>query len=396
MKQLSIQVPKLWHVWLWTSYGVLGLLSCHSRSPSSPETAAPIPPGQQQIMHIQYAIGFNVVYQNDYKILYLFKHYTQTQDTIPYLLLPAGHTVPDAYRHYPIIRTPVTRVITNSSTHLALLKALDAYDVVVGHASTKSAYDPKFLSRIAQGKVKEVGRGANTNMEQVISLNPDVMIAVGSPDKTLNVHATLQEVGIPVIYHAGWQETSLLGRAEWIKLWAALLNKEARTNVLFDSLAQGYDSLKSLALAAIAQPSILSGAPFKGTWYVPGGKSYVAQLIKDAGGTYPWNDTPDTGSIVVSLEDALKAGLKTDIWVGVDFADRLQDIPLEDPRLADFKAYQTGQVYNFDKRISPVSGANDYWESGMAYPNYILADLIKIMHPDLLPNYEMFFYRKLK
>jgi len=53
------------------------------------------------------------------------------------------------------------------------------------------------------------------------------------------------------------------------------------------------------------------------------------------------------------------------------------------------------QVYNFNKRLLP-STANDFWESAVARPDLLLSDVIAILHPEILPGYQLVYAEKLK
>jgi iron complex transport system substrate-binding protein len=52
-------------------------------------------------------------------------------------------------------------------------------------------------------------------------------------------------------------------------------------------------------------------------------------------------------------------------------------------------------VYNNDARVN-ANGGNAYYEEGAAHPSLILADLIAIFHPELLPDHELAFFRRLE
>ena len=76
-------------------------------------------------------------------------------------------------------------------------------------------------------------------------------------------------------------------------------------------------------------------------------------------------------------------------------AKSLGEIKAADKKNTFFKAYKTGNLFNNDKRNTP-GGGFDFWESGVVNPDKVLADLIFIFHPELLPNHELYYYRKLK
>lgn len=341
------------------------------------------------------AIGFSLTYENGYKLLYLINHYQKTKDTLPYLLIPAHHKIPDKYKNYAIIRIPVKKIITMSSTHIGLLNALDALDNIVGHTNTDHVYNKKISDRFKEGKIAEVGRDANLNTEVVLSMNPDVVISVGMQGQSRNAYTILEESGIPVIYNAEWQENSLLARAEWIKLMAALLCKEDLAEKKFNAISKSYDSLKNLTKSIDHQPLIMANSPIKGTWHVPGGNSYVANLIADAGGAYHWNSNTETGSFVVPFEHAFEVAAKADYWINVKMSGPYGSLADLDERLTDFPAYKKGNLYNFTNRVS-LNGSNDYWESGIVHPDVILKDLIKIFHPGLLPDHSLYYYERIQ
>jgi iron complex transport system substrate-binding protein len=63
----------------------------------------------------------------------------------------------------------------------------------------------------------------------------------------------------------------------------------------------------------------------------------------------------------------------------------------DEPRYAEFKAYRLRQVWVFERRVTP-SGGNDYWSRGVSHPDLVLADLVRIFHPSLLPGHAFEWY----
>ena len=125
---------------------------------------------------------------------------------------------------------------------------------------------------------------------------------------------------------------------------------------------------------------------------MPGGNSYVSNVIADAGANYLWSDHPGTGGIQIDFEAVYAKGISADYWINPGFASSIADIVGSDERLSDFQAVTYGHVYNSNKRVSRDI-ANDYWESGIVMPDVILADLVSIFHPKLLPDHELFYYK---
>jgi iron complex transport system substrate-binding protein len=174
---------------------------------------------------------------------------------------------------------------------------------------------------------------------------------------------------------------------------AALLNKEQIANQRFDEVARRYNILKEKVDSATKKPLVINNMPYKGAWFVSGGESFTAQFLKDAGADYPWFDTDETGGLRKDFEVVYEVGLTADVWVNPGAAKSKEDILAKDSRFKDFEPFETGRVYNNNKRTND-SGGNDFWESGVVHPEMLLADLIKIFHPDLMPDHELYYYQK--
>ena len=140
---------------------------------------------------------------------------------------------------------------------------------------------------------------------------------------------------------------------------------------------------------------ILSGLPWKGAWYVPGGKSFAAQFIKDAGGSYLWDENRSTEALPLDLEMVYEKALKADCWINPGAASSIKDILQVDKRLGGLDVIKTGMVFN-NNAVVNINGGNDYWESGVTNPHLILKDLVKIFHPELLPDHNFIYYKKLE
>ena len=142
---------------------------------------------------------------------------------------------------------------------------------------------------------------------------------------------------------------------------------------------------------------MITGMNSRDAWFVPNGNSYVCRFLKDAGASYYWEKTKATGSLPLNFETVYPVALDADFWLNVSISNvkSRQELQAKDSRYADFKAFKTGKVYGYHLRAND-QGANDYWESGAVNPQDVLADLIKILHPELLPDHELIYYKQLK
>ncbi|WP_084166243.1 ABC transporter substrate-binding protein [Anditalea andensis] len=343
---------------------------------------------------VKHAIGYTLTYHGNYKVVNILNHFENRTDTLQYILVQRGTPPPSKYPDAQIIEIPVRDLVGMSSMHVGIIDFVESTDVLVGLGSLKYVSSPRVIKNIEAGNIKEVGSGGQMNDELLITMQPDLVMAVGSPDATFSRYRTLIAAGVPVLLNTEWLETTPLGRAEWVKLMAALLNKEGLVNEKFAYIEQEYHRLVALTENASSKPNIITGMPYKGTWAVPDGDSYMAHFLKDAATTYHWSDVSVKGSLQLDFESVAPVALQADFWLNVGYVDSKEDIRAKDIRYTDFRPFKENAIYNNNKQVND-RGANDYWESGAVNPHIILADIIKILHPDLLPSHEMVYYKQL-
>ncbi|SMO43187.1 ABC transporter substrate-binding protein [Fodinibius sediminis] len=342
----------------------------------------------------EYAEGFRISYHQNYKLLEILKPFQDKVDTIRYSLvqkeLEENINVNNTYE----IAIPVQSMIATSVTHIALTDMLKANDILAGVTGGEYVYNRKVRQRIRRGATADLP-GGELNMEKVLELNPDLLMISGGQSSELDKYRVLMDAGIDLVVNAEWLETTPLGKAEWVKVLAALLNKEELANRKFEEVARRYHSLKDTVNAGGNKPLVINNMPYKGTWFVPGGGSFTARYLKDAGAAYPWSDSAESGGLRKAFEAVYEQGLKADIWLNPGSAKTREAITARDERFRDFKPFRRGEIYH-NYRRSSESGANDYWEKGVVRPDVVLADLIKIFHPGTLPDHELYFYQQVK
>jgi iron complex transport system substrate-binding protein len=163
----------------------------------------------------------------------------------------------------------------------------------------------------------------------------------------------------------------------------------------FREQEEAYLQLKNSVANVQYRPSVLAGLPWKNTWWVPGGRSHAAVLIRDAGGRYIWENDSSKEALPLDIEAVYDHAGQADFWINSGSAASLADLVNTDPRLQLFKPCGDSSIYNNNARLNP-SGGNDYWESGVIYPYIILKDLIRIFHPEILPEHKLVYYKKLE
>jgi iron complex transport system substrate-binding protein len=310
-------------------------------------------------------------------------------------LVKRGSAIPAGIDPLSVIFVPVQKIICMSTTHLAMISALGEERSVSGVSGTGFIFSPIILKNVEKGLVVDVGYEANLNRELILKLSPDLIMIYGIGSESSGYVARIKELGIKVIINGDYLETDPLGRAEWIKLFGALYCKENLADSIFNSEVYEYARLKSyINLNATSRPKVLLGLPFKDTWYISPGNSFISKLISDSGGDYLWKETESTYSMPFGIENVYLKGLTADYWLNIGTAGSKNEISSVDPRLNDLPCFKKGNLFNNNNRITS-NGGNDYWESASIYPHLLLKDIASILHPELFKDQKLFYYRKI-
>ena len=287
------------------------------------------------------------------------------------------------------IKVPCKRIVCLSSTQLTYFFALDDFDDIVAINSSRYLHHEGMKECIKAGKVKKIGKEGNFNLEMVAALDPDVIFV--SPFK-VGGFDVLRNLGIPLVPMAAYNEETPLGRAEWVKMLALFVDQEEKADSLFDGIETRYQNLKTLASTVEKRPTVFSGKMRSGSWYVPGGDSFYAHYFRDAGAEYIIKDSVQ-GAYPVDFETIYSKAFMCDYWriVHPEKAGfTMNDLLEQDQRYADFNAFKNKNVLFCNIREKP------YYEQAGMKPEVLLADYIYYFHPDLLIDYEPYFYEKLK
>ena len=366
--------------------GIFVLVSCNNKSSNNKTVKQPL---TQKLLN--YATGFAVNNFEDYKEVIVFSPWKKGEIYARYYLVKdiKTKTPNDGEK----IKIPLKTLASTSVTHLEFLSLLDEIQTITGVCSPALIYNPELQKNIQAGKITDLGDAFSLNVEKTLVLKPEALMTSGFNQADAAAQRIVQ-AGIPVIFNNEWMETSLLGRAEWIKFVAVFYNKEQLADSIFTDIEKRYNELKDRALKVKKKPKVMSGNNFRGTWYMPAGQSFMGQLFRDAGGDYFYANDTTTGSLPLNVETVLKNFAETDVWLNVNFST-IDELIKTDSKHEFFHPVITRQVYNFNKRLLP-SSANDFWESAVARPDLLLGDVIAILHPELLPDYEFVYAEKLK
>jgi iron complex transport system substrate-binding protein len=343
---------------------------------------------------VKYARGFRVEKRDGLTHVFVTYPYQGATSGYHYVLVPTGTEPPVPARDEQVIEIPINSIVCTATTHVPHLDYLGLTDKLIGFPTTDYISSEKMRERIDGGKVTELGIDKGMDLEKLYSLHPSMVMGyLMSAD--LGQMGKIQELGIPVVINAEYLEGDPLGRAEWIKFTSLFFNKERAADSVFAMIEKEYNRVKSLAAAVTTKPKVMSGIVYGDTWFLPGGKNYAATMLKDAGCDYLWIDTDSRGFLELSFESVYQKAREADIWVGVGSFSKLEELKAAESRYAMFKPFEKGRVFNYNGRIG-VKGGNDFLETGYLRPDFVLKDLVRIAHPELLPEHELYFHRQLQ
>lgn len=341
-------------------------------------------------VRLLYAHHFSIVHTGDYTAVTVFNPW-KPGEVLDLYYLVKNDTV-DAPADGRKVLIPVESLMVNSSTHLGFLELLGELPAVTGVCNADYIYNPQIREEVREGRVTDLGDSFNLNIEKLLMLRPQAVMTTAYNVDDAN-SKKMRKTGLTLIHNVEWQEKTLLGRAEWIKFVAAFFDKEALADSIFSRVEERYNEIRMKAAEVQHKPTVLSGQDYRGSWSMPGGQSFNARLFHDAGGEYFYQTDSTTGSLSTTIEEALLNFSKADVWVGVQAAT-LAELGTADSKYRLFKAFKEGRVYNTNKRTN-ATGGNDYWEGAVARPDLLLSDMIKVFHPDLLPDAGFTYLEKL-
>lgn len=353
-------------------------------------------PEIHEISSVSYAKRFSLIRHERYSQVRILDPWQGAKGVVQnWFLVNDTAVLPPSISPSEVIRVPVRRIVCTSTTHLAMISAIGESGSVKGFSGTGFLYSKEYNDMISAGSVSEIGYDDNLNKELIIQLKPDLVMMYGIGGESSAFAGKLREMGLKVMFNADYLETSPLGKAEWIKLLGALYAKEDLADSIFTGIEHEYKATETFIRENTREhPKVLLGLPFRDTWYVSPGNSYISELIDDAGGKYLWDDIKSDVSIPMGLENVYIKALTADYWINTGTAESLGQISSVDGRFESLPCYTKGNVYN-NTGLTNKHGGNDYWESGTILPHIILNDIASILHPELFPDRELHFYRKL-
>ncbi|NER18465.1 ABC transporter substrate-binding protein [Spongiivirga citrea] len=346
---------------------------------------------------IKYASGLELEKNSNFTVVTIKDPWPNAEKSFKYAIInraKAAATTFAIVEYDAIILTPVEKLVVTSTTHIPSLEALNSLDALVGFPDTKYISSKAARTKIDNGTIKDIGNNESLNTEMLLSIEPELVVgfSINNDNKTYN---TIKKAKIPVLYNGDWTEKTPLGKAEWIKLFGLLFEKEQQADRIFKQIETDYLEAKNLASTITSKPTVLSGAMYKDIWYLPAGESFQTQFLKDANVNYLWSDTKGTGSLSLNIESVLEKGKKADFWIAPGQFESYEDMKNGSEHYSQFDAFKNKKVFNFTLTKGETGGIL-YYELGQNRPDLVLKDMINIFHPGLLENYQATFFKPLR
>jgi iron complex transport system substrate-binding protein len=343
---------------------------------------------------IEFAKGLSIYKYEGYSVVKITNPWPKATQSYTYILQEKNGIVPDSLKQNTTIQVPVKTIVVTSTTHIPSLEMLGVENSLIGFPNLDYISSEKVRNRIDARKIKELGNNQNLNTEILIDSAPDVIIGYGIDNNNPTLD-NLQKSGLKVLLNGDWNEQTPLGKAEWIKLFGTLYGKEATAKKLFDTVVTSYQKTVTLASKTTTKPTVLAGAIYENQWYLPQGNSWGCYFLKDANAQYLWANSNGTGSLSLSFETVLEKAQNADIWIGPGEFTSLQEMQISNPHYSQFKAYQNKKVFSYSTKKGKTGGII-FYELAPNRPDLVLKDMLKIMHPEVLPDYQLYFFEQLQ
>ena len=337
-----------------------------------------------------YAKGFQIETHEGYTVATVRNPWNNRLVLQRYILVSKADTLPEILHDGVLIRTPLARTVCYGSVHCGFFAEFDVLNTLVGVCEPQYINIPYVQENIQNGNIINLGQAANPDLEKIILTGPEALFT--APIENLGYGQTVK-LRIPFIECVDYMEPTPLGRTEWIRFLALFFEKKEIADSLFKETVDRYNELVRLSATVKKRPSVFAETVYSSIWYQPGGNSYIADFFRDAGANYLWKEDTNSGSIGLTFEMVLEKAEKADFWLikyNSIYDMTYRQLAQENSNYTLFDAYKKRNIYTCNMGKVP------YYEELPIHPDLILKDMVRIFHPDLLPDYQLKYYKKME
>jgi len=346
---------------------------------------------------IKYAKRFAISENKNCTVLYLFGN-SNIKDTTSVYIIPKDSSIKfnGIKKNTFILKSRCKKIASLSSIYTTMLCHLNEIKNIVAIDNIDYYNDLSVIDKYNKQQLTELYKNPEIDVEKTIVLNPDIIFTFGNNDYDKGPNEKIIRSKIPVTVIFDHLEETPIARAEWIKFFAAFVNKKQMADSIFNEIEKNYLALKNIAQSAKTKPFVFTEIKYGDVWYVAGGKSFIATYFNDANADYIWKKNLKPGSIPLGFEEVYSKAKDADFWLNLSLLNSKKELYSLDKRYAEFKAFKKGNLYNNNKYTNK-KGYSIYWETGILFPDKVLSDLILIFHPELKSKIrnDFYYYKKL-
>lgn len=305
-----------------------------------------------------------------------------------YQLVPRGEDVPRVAGSTKV-EIPLQRTLVYSAVYTGVIDELGCADAITSVADAMYINNEAVKRGLAEGRITDVGSTMSPVVEKVVASKPDAILA--SPFQNAG-YGAVGQLDIPIIEMADYMETTPLGRAEWIKLIGLLYGRYNEADSIYNGVTRAYHNLTKKVAHTSVRPKVLTETMINGVWNVPGGRSYKARMLQDAGATYPWADDTSAGSLDLDFSRVFDKAADADVWIATSYGYPMTRSTLS----ADYrpneriKAFKTGNIYTCDTSVTPL------FDEFPFHPERLLNDYVIILHPETAEGMTLHYFHKME
>jgi iron complex transport system substrate-binding protein len=362
---------------------ILILAGCNKPKPAGQDNMKP-----QTEYTVYYAKGFQVKKYDKYTTVSVRDPWDTTRMLQTYILVTKNKDLPANLPKGTIVRIPLETVATYSTIHCSTLNELDAVNLIKGVCEPQYIKLSNIQDGVKSGAIVDLGMASKPDTERLIMLSPDAIFATPIQGWT---YGSIEKTGIPILETTDYTESHPLGRAEWIRYYSLFIGKEQLADSLFAVTEKNYNAVKEAVNGTTNRPSVFTDMRYQNKWNMPGGKSFMANMLSDSRASYCWSDDNSTTYMPLAFESVLDKAGEADFWIiKYNWPKDMtyQSLEKEYKPYSYFKAFKEKNIYGCNTAYS------SYYEDLPIHPDYILKDMAYIFHPELFPGYTPKYYKK--
>ena len=245
-------------------------------------------------------------------------------------------TITDMYGREVSLDAPATRIVALTAADCEILCALGCEDALVGRGEYCD-YPESILD------VPVVQSGAETNIEEILALAPQVVL-MGDMAQSQEQVAQLEQNGVRVVIS---DANDIAGTYTAIRMTGALMGRDEAAEALIADMQQTFDAIAAKAVAS-GKTVYFEVSPLEWGLWTAGAHTFMDELATICGLTNAFADVD--GWAAISEEQVLARAPDYIVTIAMYFGEG--ETPVEEIMGREgwqgMKAVQSGSVYNAD------------------------------------------------